>query len=163
MAYRSSRPDGINQYNRSNPFFLILRRLTDEQRTLAINATREFLHARLFMIGIALLYLILIPFESVLRGITQALAWILIIGGISWIQYQHFQRILRESDIEKVDQMIYSNDYQGATLNNEDLVNTNNHCSWVNGRLQEFSFQNRLTGIAICIMEVFFLLYEIIL
>ena len=54
--------------------------------------------------------------------------------------------------------MIFSNDYRDASLNNEDLVNTTNHCNWINGRLAEYAFQNRMTVIVITIIQIIMLI-----
>lgn len=157
MAYRSSRPDGMSQYNRSNPFFLVLRRLTDEQRKLANKISQDFISQRVILISITLLYLVLFAFRPIHETIILALLWVVINTGISWMQYQHLQRILIETDLEKVEQMIFSNNYRDASLNNEDLVNTTNHCNWINGRLTEYAFQNRMTVIVITIIQIIML------
>lgn len=154
MAYRSSRPDGMSQYNRSNPFFLVLRRLTDEQRKLANKISQDFISQRIVLLSITLLYLVLFAFRPIHETIILTLLWVLIDTGVSWMQYQHLQRILIETDLEKVEQMIFSNDYRDASLNNEDLVNTTNHCNWINGRLSEYAFQNRMIVIAISIIQI---------
>lgn len=158
MAYRSSRPDGMSQYNRSNPFFLVLRRLTDEQRKLANKISQDFISQRVILISVTLLYLVLFAFRPIHETIILTLLWAVVNTGISWMQYQHLQRILIETDLEKVEQMIFSNDYRDASLNNEDLVNTTNHCNWINGRLAEYAFQNRMTAIVITIIQIIMLI-----
>lgn len=152
MAYRSSRPDGISQLNRSNIFFLILRRLADEQRSLMKGVTRDLIKLICVTLLIPSIYIIHVPFMPYFFVIPLIL--VVINFAIGFLQYNQLRRLLAESILQKVESMIYSNDYQSSNLNNEELVNMTNRCSWINGRLTEFSCQTKITTIGIISIEV---------
>ena len=155
-SVRFSRPDGISQLNRSNIFFLILRRLADEQRSLMQGATKELI--RRSIIGAILPLLVFVHVTKI------DYVWIIFIAMelgsalLVFMKYYQLQRLVSESIISTVEEMIYSNDYQLANLNNEELVNMTNRCSWINGRLTEYTFQGRIITMFIASIEILFVL-----
>jgi hypothetical protein len=70
----------------------------------------------------------------------------------------HCQEILSNVIFTEVEHMIYSNDYQYQSLNNELLINKMVQCKEAIGEIREFRLQDRYTLVTVLIVNGFILL-----
>jgi hypothetical protein len=154
---RTSRPDGISQENRSHPFFILLRRFADAQREEALKTTKSFIANAVVecVVTCAVLFITALFCRShVCTALGVLLALIFSLG----IRYMHCQEILSNVIFTEVEHMIYSNDYQYQSLNNELLINKMVQCKEAIGEIREFRLQDRYTLVTVLIVNGFILL-----
>lgn len=144
---RMSRPNGISQENRSHPFFIILRKIAENQRFTSERLTKKLITHTGWHIAVCLLFWLINPL---------AISNILIVGGTGCLQLAYFEwelamlkKIVKACCYTEVEQMIYSNDYQYQSLSNEQLVNMMNDANRVMGRFDSFEESLRIGDILI--------------
>ena len=157
MAVRTMRPEGISQENRTNPFFVILRKLAEEQMTLSSKITTELI-SRSIILCICPFFLAIHAYQYI-SVILLSLALSALFALYAYLQITRMKTILEESVVETVSQMIFSNDYQFASLNNEELVNMAVRTNWINGHLSELIAQVRLVFYGAIVLNIILFLW----
>lgn len=138
-------PNGISQQNRTHPFFIILRRFADEQKDLSEKAARRFISI-LVLEGLMTIFVpatvhcvsIGLSLLMLRRCGLAIVGSLLVLFPYSLRRYQRLKALLGQMTYGDVDHMIYSNDYQAASLNYEDIINRVTACTAVNGELKSF-------------------------
>lgn len=133
---RTSRPDGISQENRTHPFFILLRNAARRQDELSVKLVKRFVIQACVSIGAALILWLINPLSAI--GCVIAIEY-LIFQIIYWLyRLRSLKKLLAMSCVNEVNAMIYSNDYQYQSLNNEQLINTLNDARQLIGEFEEF-------------------------
>lgn len=110
-------PRGMSQDNRAHPFFIILRRYTEEEEFETKRMTKTMLlHLLCPLIGI--LPLFLAPWGRFFAS-AMMIAWLV----KSIQQYWQFRAILANTSFPKVNHMLFGNDYSMSPLNYEEVIN----------------------------------------
>lgn len=139
-----NRPEGISQANRSNPYFIILRRVSDIQIQLAEKCAKTFVE-NLAISSILCVSMVLISaIILVLTTSTTLTMMITIVNAIgSCLLFKCLEDIksemygaLSKCTYKDVDQMIFTNEYQTASINQEMIFNMFQDASEVNGDLR---------------------------
>lgn len=121
-----------------------------------MNATKRFIVSTLiYVLSPFMILLGLIPQQRVLDKVCVVLVAIsiLIVNIIArYRAWKDFETLVKATIYTEVDQMIHSNDYQTASLNNEMLINKLNDCTHTNGSIEYFikSELNHALMMAIC-------------
>lgn len=133
---RTSRPDGISQENRTHPFFILLRNAARQQDELSVKLVKRFVIQASVSIGATLILWLINPLSVI--GSAIAIEY-LIFQIIYWLyRLRSLKKLLAMSCVNEVNAMIYSNDYQYQSLNNEQLINTLNDARQLIGEFEEF-------------------------
>lgn len=139
-----NRPEGISQANRSNPYFIVLRKVTDIQIQLAEDCAQTFVENLAIttivgIVGIILPAIILTIFTSTLLSMMTSIVNVasayIIFKILQDIKESMYDALLRCS-YKEVDQMIFTNEYQSAAINQEMIFNMFQEACEVNGDLR---------------------------
>lgn len=159
---RVDRPDGISQSNRSHPFFIILRKFSDEQKETANVLTRDLLKGLALLISSFIISLIIsilfYPKNLLLQGIL-----LFIQGYVAYQWYRKTKNLLSQNEFETVEHMIFSNDYQLTNLNMESIINMISHCNRITGEMYQLQYTIKDGAIYGSILFVILGIYSIIL
>lgn len=159
---KTNLPDGISQQNRTHPYFIMLRNQNDEQQRLSRAVVHRFLTdllrtSFLTIVGAGLILLIgalcrnVIPVANYF-AMAVAVPTVLAVhyGG----RYRRLKRILSQQTNVRVEQMLYSNEFQSAILNHEEVLNLMMQCNRVSGMLDNFSSDIDQQAVTIIVTEL---------
>ena len=153
---RTNRPSGISQENRSHPFFILLRRFSEEQSKLAHDIMKRLITAGGVSIAPGLIMWSISPLDAISWFIS--ILYVTLMGLNFIFTFRDLQRTLAKTVYSEVESMIYSDEYQYQSLNNEQLINMMNDCTRVNGELSAYKARIRtmiihsmITAVIICI------------
>lgn len=144
---KTNLPDGISQQNRTHPYFILLRNQNDEQQQLIRSVVHRFLTdairtAFISIIGGMLLQLLVVAvFRHMvsLRNYLAILVTISVVLSFHYIgSYRRLRGILSCQTNGRIEQMLYSNEFQSAILNHEEVLNLMMQCNRVSGMLIAF-------------------------
>jgi len=159
---KTNLPDGISQQNRTHPYFIMLRNQNDEQQRLSRAVVHRFLTdllrtSFLTIVGAGLILLIGTLYRNVIPvanyfAMAVAVPTVLAVhyGG----RYRRLKRILSQQTNVRVEQMLYSNEFQSAILNHEEVLNLMMQCNRVSGMLDNFSSDIDQQAVTIIVTEL---------
>lgn len=137
-----NRPEGISQANRSNPYFILLRKASDEQIELANSAAQQYVKNTLSLLIVTIISIILPIILVVVKGDTvyiSASFAIFLINLLNIYRSRELSKVLNEAlkqcTFKDVDSMIFTNEYQVAAINQEYIFNLFTLTCKVNGIL----------------------------
>lgn len=158
---RINRPDGISQENRSHPFFILLRRFSDEQREMAMRCSKDFVLYSIFtgLVFLPLLFTLFFDWVYVIAPLSLLTGY----GFIIRDRYQHLKNLLASTNYDEVEHMIYSNDYQMTNLNMEKMINMMTQCTRITGGLQSFLYETHHLFWSAGLISVILILLETII
>lgn len=159
---KTNLPDGISQQNRTHPYFIMLRNQNDEQQRLSRTVVHRFLTdlirtSFLTIVGAGLILLIgalcniVVP---VMNCIVMAIAGPTVLAVHYGGRYRRLQRILSQQTNVRVEQMLYSNEFQSAILNHEEVLNLMMQCNRVSGMLDSFSSDIDQQAVTVIVTEL---------
>lgn len=150
---RTNRPSGISQENRSHPFFIILRKFADEQKKLAHDVMKDIIKSGAITMFPGLVMWSVSPLDSISWFVS--ILYTLLMGVNYILTYRDFQRTIAKTTYSEVNNMIFSDEYQYQSLNNEQLINMMNDCTRVNGEIIAYKARTRTNIIhSLCIAAV---------
>lgn len=134
---RINRPDGISQENRSHPFFIMLRRFSDEEMEKAEILTRFFVSYLVLVIASVIMAIITIA--TGMTGDCVILVFVPYVGlrAMDFMRYRQLRSLISATCFKDVERMIFSNDYQLSNLNMEEIINTMTRCARVIGAMDQ--------------------------
>ena len=160
---KTNLPDGISQQNRTHPYFIMLRNQNDEQQRLSRTVVHRFLTdllrtSFLTVVGAGLIILIgavlchrVIP---VMNCLVMAVAIPAVLAVHYGGRYRRLKRILSQQTNVRVEQMLYSNEFQSAILNHEEVLNLMMQCNRVSGMLDNFSSDIDQQAVTVVVAEL---------
>ena len=159
---KTNLPDGISQQNRTHPYFIMLRNQNDEQQRLSRTVVHRFLTdllrtSFLTVVGAGLIILIGALCHHVIP-VTNCLAMAVAVPAVLAIhyvgRYRRLKRILSRQTNVRVEQMLYSNEFQSAILNHEEVLNLMMQCNRVSGMLENFSSDIDQQAVTVIVTEL---------
>lgn len=134
---------GINQFNRSNPMVILMRRSNDEFTSVAVNTIKKGILRFLAQLVLQVILFVCIVYkyaitrsnpsaDNVLPVILIAGVFLLILIGYNFIATMN---VSKNRKMQKINELIYGSTLEVADANNEDILKIINDLQYMTGRL----------------------------
>lgn len=160
QTMRTNIPHGMSQNNRAHPFFILLRKFADTEEK-AFRRLAEYQYRCLLFYSIASFLFLL---TALCNHYTPFLS-IPVFGLGYWFRLRTIE-FLPNLTFPKVNAMLMGDDYSGATLNYETVINLIGNANWNIGKMESLYSVMHLTtkmilGMLLWISAIF--LFEVVL
>ena len=168
---KTNLPDGISQQNRTHPYFIMLRNQNDRQQELIRRTVHSFLTNLLATCGVVLIGALVIlllsgslttktiePYRFLLA--TVAVGIVMVYNFV--IRYRTMTSIIAQNINGRVNQMLYSNEFQSAILNHEEVLNLMMSCNDINGQLNQFRRSYAVNSVTVVMAALMILTFSVL-